>query len=85
MIRLAADNDRLAVERSAAGSPASSRNHQGGITWARSQPETATEIFYKDWGKGQPIVFSHGWPLSADDWDAQMLFFRKHRLSRHSS
>jgi non-heme chloroperoxidase len=34
-----------------------------------------TEIFYKDWGKGQPIVFHHGWPLSADDWDAQMLFF----------
>src|SRR2546421_5497589 len=33
------------------------------------------EIFYKDWGKGQPILFSHGWPLSADDWDAQMLFF----------
>ena len=36
------------------------------------------EIFYKDWGKGQPIVFSHGWPLSADDWDTQMLFFLKH-------
>jgi non-heme chloroperoxidase len=33
------------------------------------------EIFYKDWGSGQPIVFSHGWPLSADDWDPQMLFF----------
>ena len=33
------------------------------------------EIFYKDWGTGQPIVFSHGWPLSADDWDNQMLFF----------
>ncbi len=36
------------------------------------------EIFYKDWGKGQPIVFSHGWPLSSDDWDGQMLFFLKH-------
>src|SRR5215831_15997468 len=33
------------------------------------------EIFYKDWGDGQPIVFSHGWPLSSDDWDNQMLFF----------
>ena len=37
-----------------------------------------TQIFYKDWGSGQPIVFSHGWPLSADDWDAQMLFFGQH-------
>ena len=34
-----------------------------------------TEIYYKDWGSGQPIVFSHGWPLSADDWDPQMMFF----------
>src|SRR5207302_4693830 len=34
-----------------------------------------TSIYYKDWGAGQPITFSHGWPLSADDWDAQMLFF----------
>ncbi|MGA9483484.1 MAG: alpha/beta hydrolase [Candidatus Acidiferrales bacterium] len=34
-----------------------------------------TKIFYKDWGTGQPIVFSHGWPLSADDWDGQMLHF----------
>lgn len=33
------------------------------------------EIFYKDWGSGQPIVFHHGWPLSADDWDAQLLYF----------
>src|SRR5262245_28321587 len=34
-----------------------------------------TELYYKDWGSGQPIVFHHGWPLSSDDWDAQMLFF----------
>jgi len=33
------------------------------------------QIYYKDWGEGQPIVFHHGWPLSADDWDTQMLFF----------
>jgi non-heme chloroperoxidase len=36
------------------------------------------QIFFKDWGKGQPIVFSHGWPLSGDDWDAQMMFFLSH-------
>ena len=36
------------------------------------------DIFYKDWGKGRPIVFSHGWPLSSDDWDAQLLFFLNH-------
>ncbi len=35
-------------------------------------------IYYKDWGKGEPIVFSHGWPLSADDWDTQMMFFLNH-------
>ena len=34
-----------------------------------------TQIFYKGWGSGRPIVFHHGWPLSADDWDSQMLFF----------
>ena len=44
-----------------------------------------TQIFYKDWGQGQPIVFHHGWPLSADDWDAQLLFFvaRGYRVIAH--
>ncbi|MGJ4905616.1 alpha/beta fold hydrolase [Bradyrhizobium sp. HKCCYLS2058] len=44
-----------------------------------------TEIFYKDWGNGQPILFHHGWPLSADDWDTQMLFFlhRGYRVIAH--
>ena len=36
------------------------------------------EIYYKDWGSGSPIVFSHGWPLSSDDWDTHMMFFVNH-------
>jgi non-heme chloroperoxidase len=44
-----------------------------------------TEIYYKEWGSGPPIVFSHGWPLSADDWDTQMMFFlnRGYRVIAH--
>ena len=44
-----------------------------------------TEIFYKDWGKGQPVFFHHGWPLSADEWDGQMMFFleRGYRVIAH--
>ena len=44
-----------------------------------------TEIYYKDWGSGPPIVFSHGWPLSSDDWDAQMMYFvtRGYRVVAH--
>ena len=49
--------------------------------------QDGVEIFYKDWGpkNGQPIVFHHGWPLSADDWDAQMLYFvdRGYRVIAH--
>src|SRR5438309_3409698 len=45
----------------------------------------ATTIFYKDWGTGQPIVFSHGWPLNADAWDDQMFFLasRGYRCIAH--
>ena len=44
-----------------------------------------TSIHYKDWGEGRPLVFSHGWPLSADDWDTQMLYFvrRGYRVIAH--
>lgn len=42
------------------------------------QTKDGVDVFYKDWGSGQPIVFHHGWPLSSDDWDAQMLFFLGH-------
>src|SRR3954452_18661097 len=41
---------------------------------ATIKTKDGTEIYYKDWGSGRPVVFSHGWPLSADAWDAQMLF-----------
>jgi non-heme chloroperoxidase len=40
----------------------------------RIRTKDGTEVYYKDWGAGAPVVFSHGWPLSADAWDAQMLF-----------
>ncbi|HEY2068512.1 MAG TPA: alpha/beta hydrolase [Rhizomicrobium sp.] len=49
---------------------------QGGDNYVTTKD--GVRIFYKDWGSGQPIVFSHGWPLSADDWDSQMMFFLQH-------
>lgn len=50
---------------------------QGDLTMATITTSDGTEIFYKDWGPkdARPIMFHHGWPLSSDDWDAQMLFF----------
>lgn len=53
---------------------------KGMLTMATITSKDGTEIFYKDWGPkdAQPIMFHHGWPLSSDDWDAQMLFFLQH-------
>jgi non-heme chloroperoxidase len=52
-------------------------NTKGDSSMATIKTKDGTTIFYKDWGPkdAQPIVFHHGWPLSSDDWDAQMLFF----------
>jgi non-heme chloroperoxidase len=53
-------------------------NEQGAKHMNRVKTKDGTEIYYKDWGAGRPVVFSHGWPLSADAWDAQMVFLGQH-------
>ena len=54
---------------------------------ASIKTKDGTEIYYKDWGKGEPVVFSHGWPLSADAWEDQMVFLgaRGYRCIAHDS
>jgi non-heme chloroperoxidase len=72
----------LGITPTRAAGAADTSTHSGKSHGDDQRPTITTkdgvEIFYKDWGKGQPIVFSHGWPLSSDDWDAQMLFFVQH-------
>jgi non-heme chloroperoxidase len=64
----------------AAGNPTkcdgdSIKQNQGDQPMSKVSTKDGVDISYKDWGSGQPIVFSHGWPLSSDDWDPQMMFF----------
>jgi non-heme chloroperoxidase len=59
----------------AASGPTAAFANAGAQKMSIVTTKDGVEIFYKDWGNGQPIVFSHGWPLSSDDWDAQLLFF----------
>lgn len=57
----------------------------GAVNMSTITTKDGTQIYYKDWGSGQPIWFHHGWPLSADDWDAQLMFFlaRGYRVIAH--
>ena len=59
-------------------SSARGSRHTGEMSMNTVTTKDGVTIYYKDWGSGQPIVFSHGWPLSADDWDTQMMFFLSH-------
>ncbi len=63
------------AETSAAIKPS---NYTGDTSMSTITTKDGVAIFYKDWGSGTPIVFSHGWPLSSDDWDAQLIFLLNH-------
>ena len=65
----------LAASSSSSRTTIQSIHDKGHATMSTITTKDGTQIFYKDWGTGQPIVFHHGWPLSSDDWDNQMLFF----------
>ena len=67
------------------GDPASEKQTKGEIRMNSITTKDGTSIFYKDWGTGPTVVFSHGWPLNADAWDAQMLFLgqRGYRVVAH--
>ncbi|KIF56154.1 haloperoxidase [Pseudomonas fluorescens] len=65
----------LATQQTPASASGVSKSAGNGSGSGMITVKDGTQIFYKDWGQGQPIVFHHGWPLSSDDWDVQMLFF----------
>src|SRR6202051_2756574 len=68
----------LAYQSSPASGPAPLGNNQGETHMNMITTKDGTKIYFKDWGTGRPVVFSHGWPLSADAWDAQMIFLGQH-------
>jgi len=68
----------LADQPSPASAPAPYGNNQGENLINMITTKDGTKIYFKDWGTGRPVVFSHGWPLTADAWDAQMLFLGEH-------
>jgi non-heme chloroperoxidase len=65
----------LLFHRSASALDQAHHKPAGAMHMSTITTKDGAQIFYKDWGSGQPIVFHHGWPLSGDDWDAQLLFF----------
>jgi non-heme chloroperoxidase len=64
----------LSAQAAAQNTSIRSRSSKENSAMSTITTQDGTEIFYRDWGKGQPVVFSHGWPLTGDAWDAQMVF-----------
>ncbi|MBH8613877.1 alpha/beta hydrolase [Pseudomonas mohnii] len=65
----------LAAQKTQSAAPSTGKSDDNASGSGMITVKDGTRIFYKDWGTGQPIVFHHGWPLSSDDWDTQLLFF----------
>lgn len=65
----------LAAQQTRSAAPSTGKSDGNASGSGMITVKDGTRIFYKDWGTGQPIVFHHGWPLSSDDWDTQLLFF----------
>jgi non-heme chloroperoxidase len=67
----------LAADGNSSAAPATSASAVARTSDYLTTPD-GTRLYYKDWGRGQPVVFSHGWPLDSDSWEAQMLFLADH-------
>ena len=75
----------IAADKAPVGKPAASGDVHGKRTANTVTTKDGTQIYYKDWGTGRPIIFSHGWPLTADAWEAQMVYLgeRGYRAIAH--
>ena len=72
---LAAVSSVLPLASAAAATKAAAPAKKTGMSSATFTLPDGTSLYYKDWGTGQPVVFHHGWPLTSDEWDTQMLYF----------